>query len=138
MDINTAPTLKTHILTTNEASALIDWSHPSLLEPYPLPTEVVLHPGNNTQPRMHQGLIWYSLSEECECVGTKSSYSVNRYLIAQVYGNEGDDGHVLYTLSGWLHLTTFDLDRACSDTEPLYKYLATMYWDIEQKKGAYS
>lgn len=130
--INPTPALKTHILTTEEARLLIDWGRPPLLEPYPLPTEVVLYPGNNTQPRMHQGLIWYSLSEEHECVGTKNSSSANWYLVAQVYGDEGDDGHVLYTLSGWLHLTTFDLDRALAGSMPLYKYLAILYSCIEQ------
>lgn len=130
MTIKPRPTLKSHILTTEEARALIDWKRPAKNINYLLPTGVVLIPGSRVEPSLRKGLIWDSLDESYERAGSEESSSYNRYHVAQVYDNTGDDGHVDYTLSGWLHITTHDLEHGPStywETRNLTYYLLPIY-----------
>jgi hypothetical protein len=151
MAINSEPTLKTHILTTQEATNLIDWHYNySPVKGYPhyqhipvkryyLPTEIVLWPkkgykveSGDTKDYVEQGTIWPSLSTENEMVGTEKSSKRNQYWVAQVYEDTGNDGHVQYTLVGWLHITTKDLETLVADTTlPLCGALSNLYWSIK-------
>jgi len=149
MTINSEPTLKTHTLTTHEATNLIDWHYKyTPVKRYPLPTEIVLQPKSgymtgrgNIQDYVEYGSIWPSLSTESEMVGAEDSSSRNSYWVAQVYENSGNDGHIKCTLCGWLHITTFQLrdlvygtfpEVLAFDVIPLYKSLADLYQTIER------
>ncbi len=133
MTIKPFPTLKTCILSTLEATALIDWysAHTRVIQ-YPLPTEMVLLSDNNID--MHMGFIYPSKSGECESVGSNASSIRNEYRVAQVYTDIGQDGHTLYTLYGWLHLTTFDLKYTPGyDNVPVHEWLYNLYQSLEEK-----
>ena len=133
------PTLETHILSTEEATALIDWCTKPIQ--YPLPTEVVMYPGTINTQRF--GSIWLSLSTDVEYVGVSSSLR-NHYYIAQVYRDTSTDKHIDYNLYGWFHITHIDLthlmsgkghsyyDRLLPDEKELYKCLYIMYNSIEK------
>jgi hypothetical protein len=135
------PTLETYILTTEEASNLIDWGTKPIQ--HPLPTEVVLYPGTIYTQKV--AMIWLSISTEGEyesldTSGTKyimkpygtTSERRNYYYVAQIYRDTGTHEHVDYNLHGWLHITDTDLLYLKASYKDLYKGLCALYASIER------